>query len=212
MKKFKIALFKSLYCQQPSTTEIKESAHTHTHAHIITPCCVYSSKHKHRSLFTHSYKMQHNPDIFSSHSYKNGISAFQIPQLNDGENISVITKVFQKWQRKQFSELDALSSRKVLRGNFSSIISWNKHITVNSWHRKFVHSISFSSQSLSLVIFTLKFVNHTLKFFPATIIITIFIPLSSSPELLSTDSSIYTTALSGCWLEEQCGIIWQHFY
>lgn len=34
--------------------------------------------------------MQHNPDIFSSHSYKNGIGAFQIPQLNDGDNIAVI--------------------------------------------------------------------------------------------------------------------------
>lgn len=40
MKKFKIALFKSLYCQQPSTTEIKEGTHTRTHTHVITPCCV----------------------------------------------------------------------------------------------------------------------------------------------------------------------------
>lgn len=173
MKKFKIALFKSLYCQQPSTTEIKESAHTH--AHNITPCCVYSSKHKHRSLFTHSYKMQHNPDIFSSHSYKNGISAFQIPQLNDGYNISVIKKIkYFKSDRENNSATGCIvfqEARKVLRGIF--IIYYFLKLAHNSHE---ICALNILLYSLNLVIFTLDFLNHSLKFLPVTIIIIIFIP------------------------------------
>lgn len=45
--------------------------------------------------------------------------------------------------------------------------------------------------SLDLVIFTLEFRNRSLKFLPATIIIIIFIPLSSSTDLLTIDTCVY---------------------
>lgn len=51
MKKFKITLFKSLYCQEPSSGEIKEI--THKEAHYCTPLCITSAQ-KHKTLFSHS--------------------------------------------------------------------------------------------------------------------------------------------------------------
>lgn len=51
MKKFKITLFKSLYCQEPSSGEIKEI--THKEAHYCTPLCITSAQ-RHETLFSHS--------------------------------------------------------------------------------------------------------------------------------------------------------------
>lgn len=41
MKKFKITLFKSLHCQEPSSSEIKEIIHKE--AHYCTPLCITSA-------------------------------------------------------------------------------------------------------------------------------------------------------------------------
>lgn len=51
MKKFKITLFKSLYCQEPSSGEIKEI--THKEAHYCTPLWITSAA-RHKTLFSHS--------------------------------------------------------------------------------------------------------------------------------------------------------------
>lgn len=51
MKKFKITLFESLYCQEPSSGEMKEI--THKEAHYCTPLCITSAQ-RHKTLFSHS--------------------------------------------------------------------------------------------------------------------------------------------------------------
>lgn len=107
------------------------------------------------------YTMQHNPDIFSSHTYKNGIHNFHILQVNDWENISVITKGISRYSKRCDTSISKEPGR--CWGDFFPwIVLSNQHTgpcTYKSSPQITNLCTNISSHSLNFVICTLELLN-----------------------------------------------------